>query len=85
MTACMQDGNTETVVVCIAFVPTEAKEHWLWFCRNLRESLELDWSTITFMSDRGKGLVPAMTEVFPGMNTGIVLCTLEEIWSEISK
>ena len=65
LTACMQDGNTETVVVCIAFVPTEAKEHWLWFCRNLRESLELDWSTITFMSDRGKGLVPAMTEVFP--------------------
>ena len=35
----MQDGNTETVVVCIAFVPSEAKEHWLWFCRNLRESL----------------------------------------------
>ena len=39
LTACMQDGNTETVVFCIAFVPTEAKEHWLWFCRNLRESL----------------------------------------------
>ena len=66
MTACMQDGNTETDVICIAFVPTEAKEHWLWFCRNIKESLELDWNTITFMSDRGKGLVPAMTEVFPG-------------------
>ena len=25
MTACTQDGNTETVVVCIAFVPTEAR------------------------------------------------------------
>ena len=45
LTACMQDGNTETVVVCIAFVPTEAKEHWLWFCRSLRESLNLDWNT----------------------------------------
>ena len=66
LTACIQDGNTETVVVCIAFVPTEAKEHWLWFCRNLKESLKLDWSTITFMSDRGKGLVPTMTEVFTG-------------------
>ena len=66
MIACMQDGNTETVVMCIAFVPSEAKEHWLWFCRNLRESLELDWDTITFMTDRGKGLVPAVSEVFPG-------------------
>ena len=66
MTACMQDGNTETVVMCIAFVPSEAKEHWLWFCRNLRESLEVDWDTITFMTDRGRGLVPAVAEVFPG-------------------
>ena len=39
LTVCMQGGNTEAVVFCIAFVPTEAKEHWLWFCRNLRESL----------------------------------------------
>ena len=26
LTACMQDGNTETIVVSIAFVPSEAKE-----------------------------------------------------------
>ena len=30
LTACMQDESTETVIVVyIAFVPTEAKEHWL--------------------------------------------------------
>ena len=39
LTVCMQDGNTEIVIVCIAFIPSESKEHWLWFCRNLRESL----------------------------------------------
>ena len=39
LTACIQDDNTETVVFCVVFVPTEAKEHWLWFCRNFRECL----------------------------------------------
>ena len=41
LTACMQDGNTETVVVSIAFVPSEAKEHWSWFCNNLKQALSL--------------------------------------------
>ena len=66
LTACMQDGNTETIVVSIAFVPSEAKEHWSWFCNNnLKQALSLDWEAVTFISDRGTGLVPALSEVFP--------------------
>ena len=39
--------------------------HWSWFCNNLKQALSLDWEAVTFISDRGTGLVPAMGEVFP--------------------
>ena len=51
----MQGGNTETVVVCITFVPTETKEHWLWFCGALSLSCKIEEKACS-----------AVTEVFPG-------------------
>ena len=86
LATCMQDGNTETIVVSISFVPSEAKEHWSWFCNNLKQTLSLDWEAATFISDRGTGLVPALSEVFPeNEHRHCVVHTLAGTWWGDSK
>ena len=37
--ACMQDGNTETVVMCIAFVPSEARSTGCGFVETSEKAL----------------------------------------------
>ncbi|CAM6114845.1 unnamed protein product [Calypogeia fissa] len=61
------DGNSNIVILCYAVAPTETKESWVWFLRLMRKSLHgIDDSWIPLISDRAKGLLPAVEEVFPG-------------------
>ena len=69
MTACMQDGNTETVdvIVSIAFVPSEAKESTGHGFATTTSSKHCPWTGKQSHSyqTEGTGLVPALCEVFP--------------------
>jgi transposase-like protein len=49
-----------------ALVPIENKEWWTWFCKNLCEAFDrVEEEGFVFISDREKGLIPAVEEIFP--------------------
>ncbi|KAK9074018.1 hypothetical protein SSX86_006613 [Deinandra increscens subsp. villosa] len=60
------DPNNNIYPVCYAIVEAENLSSWTWFLECLGEDLDLDVrSNFTFVSDRQKGLLPAMANVFP--------------------
>ncbi|KAL0209239.1 hypothetical protein RCL1_003497 [Eukaryota sp. TZLM3-RCL] len=58
------DGQGSLFPIAIAFVNQENKENWLWFVRNLKYALNNE-RLPTFISDRQKGLLDAIAEIFP--------------------
>ncbi|XP_022042275.1 uncharacterized protein LOC110944940 [Helianthus annuus] len=60
------DGNNSIYPVCYALVEAETTQTWKWFLQLLRDDLGCTAdSCFTFISDRQKGLIPAMLAVFP--------------------
>ncbi|GJZ55607.1 mutator type transposase [Tanacetum coccineum] len=65
-TAVGVDPNNGTYPLAYAVVETETKESWTWFLDCLGDDLQLARnSNFTFITDRQKGLVPALQEMFP--------------------
>ncbi|GJY24777.1 mutator type transposase [Tanacetum coccineum] len=66
LTAVGVDPNNGTYPLAYAVVETETKESWTWFLDCLGDDLQLARnSNFTFITDRQKGLVPALQEMFP--------------------
>ncbi|GJZ34240.1 mutator type transposase [Tanacetum coccineum] len=66
LTAVGVDPNNGIYPLAYAVVEGETKESWLWFLDCLGDDLELFRnSNFTFISDRQKGLIPALQETFP--------------------
>ncbi|XP_076919680.1 putative protein FAR1-RELATED SEQUENCE 10 [Bidens hawaiensis] len=60
------DPNNGIYPVSFAVVETENLSSWTWFLENLGDDLDLGPnSCFTFMSDRKKGLLPAIENLFP--------------------
>ncbi|KAJ0780372.1 putative transcription factor interactor and regulator CCHC(Zn) family [Helianthus annuus] len=66
LTAVAPDGNSGIYPVAYALVAAENKDSWTWFFQMLGEDLGLTASSnFTFISDRQKGLIHAIAQVFP--------------------
>ena len=50
----------------MCFCDSETEENWLFFFKNLKALLEPQGRIITFISDRGVGLLKAFDLIFPG-------------------
>nr|KAJ0212180.1 hypothetical protein LSAT_V11C400158540 [Lactuca sativa] len=60
------DSNNGIYPVTYAVVEAETTNSWTWFMELLGEDLELGAnSNFTFISDRQKGIIPAVAKVFP--------------------
>ncbi|KAK1425488.1 hypothetical protein QVD17_20840 [Tagetes erecta] len=60
------DGNNGIYHVAYAVVEAETLSSWTWFLENLGDDLDLQAdSNFTFISDRQKGILPALKKVFP--------------------
>ncbi|CAI9265894.1 unnamed protein product [Lactuca saligna] len=60
------DGNNGIYPLAYAVVESETLNSWTWFLSNLGDDLGLGTnSNFTFMSDRQKGLLPAIATLFP--------------------
>ncbi|CAI5954296.1 unnamed protein product [Closterium sp. NIES-65] len=61
------DGNQQIIPIAWALVDSETKDTWTWFCRLFDKHCS-DWKgrdDAAIISDRDKGLIPAVKEVFP--------------------
>ncbi|CAI5521129.1 unnamed protein product [Closterium sp. Naga37s-1] len=61
------DGNQQIIPIAWALVESETKDTWTWFCRLFDKHCS-DWKgrdDAAIISDRDKGLIPAVKEVFP--------------------
>ncbi|KAJ9541248.1 hypothetical protein OSB04_027754 [Centaurea solstitialis] len=66
LTAVGLDSNNATYPVAYAIVEAETKNSWTWFLELLGDDLDLTTrSNFTFISDRQKGIIPAIAKVFP--------------------
>nr|KAJ0199185.1 hypothetical protein LSAT_V11C600340960 [Lactuca sativa] len=66
LTAVGLDGNNCTYPLAYAVVEAENFNSWTWFLTNLGDDLGLYAnSNFTFISDRQKGLLPALEKLFP--------------------
>ncbi|XP_073304581.1 uncharacterized protein [Primulina huaijiensis] len=61
------DPNNNIFPICYALVEREKKDSWTWFLRLLDEGLGISGvqHDFTFMSDKQKGLIPALESLFP--------------------
>lgn len=64
------DANHQIIPIAWALVPTEDKDNWIWFCQRLNLVSDSTISANTdnqwvIISDRDKGLKPAIEQVFP--------------------
>ncbi|XP_073064187.1 uncharacterized protein [Primulina eburnea] len=61
------DPNNNIFPICYALVERETKDSWTWFLRLLDEDLGISGVQydFTFMSDKQKGLIPALESLFP--------------------
>nr|GEU88694.1 hypothetical protein [Tanacetum cinerariifolium] len=60
------DPNNETYTVAYVIVESETKDSWSWFLECLGDYLDLNRrSNFTFVSDRQKGIIPALASIFP--------------------
>ncbi|XP_021979897.1 uncharacterized protein LOC110876021 [Helianthus annuus] len=66
LTAVGVDCNNGLYPVCYAIVESESLSSWTWFLELLGDDLGLQRnSNFTFISDRQKGILPAITKLFP--------------------
>nr|KAJ0188394.1 hypothetical protein LSAT_V11C900465720 [Lactuca sativa] len=66
LTAVGLDSNNGIYPLAYAIVETENLSSWKWFLECLGDDLELySNSNFTFMSDRQKGLLPAIAQLYP--------------------
>ncbi|RZC81221.1 hypothetical protein C5167_043799 [Papaver somniferum] len=65
MVAVGKDANQGIFPIAFGIVDIEDKPNWVWSLENLKEILD-EKRFMTFISDRGKGLIHAVPEVFPG-------------------
>nr|KAJ0190736.1 hypothetical protein LSAT_V11C800440920 [Lactuca sativa] len=66
LTAVGLDSNNGIYPLAYAIVETENMSSWKWFLECLGDDLELySNSNFTFMSDRQKGLLPAIAQLYP--------------------
>jgi transposase-like protein len=66
LTAVALDANDEILPLCWALVPIEDGDNWEWFLGHMREIFPEIWQTSWMMiSDRDKGLLEAVSTVFP--------------------
>nr|XP_043620282.1 uncharacterized protein LOC122592140 [Erigeron canadensis] len=66
LTAVTLDSNNAIYPVAYVVVEAETLNSWTWFLECLGEDLDLERnSNFTFISDRQKGLIPALAKVFP--------------------
>ncbi|XP_039131806.1 uncharacterized protein LOC120268481 [Dioscorea cayenensis subsp. rotundata] len=78
--ATTKDSNDGLFHVAFAIVDNETDENWTWFLATLGEALygeDTYDKIITFISNRSKGLVNAITQVFPSSPHGYCLRHLE--------
>ncbi|XP_076919177.1 uncharacterized protein LOC143579886 [Bidens hawaiensis] len=60
------DGNNGIYPLAYSLVEAETTASWTWFLECLRDDLDLySNSNFTFISDRQKGIIPALQKVFP--------------------
>ncbi|GJV79295.1 hypothetical protein Tco_1515165, partial [Tanacetum coccineum] len=66
LTAVSVDANNGIYHVAYGIVESESKESWTWFLSCLGEDLDMQAnSNFTFITDRQKGLLPALKDLFP--------------------
>ncbi|XP_022032807.1 uncharacterized protein LOC110933916 [Helianthus annuus] len=66
LTAVGVDGNNGIYPVAYAVVEAETTASWTWFLKCLGGDLDLESNNnFTFISDRQKGLIPALSKVYP--------------------
>ncbi|GJW85875.1 mutator type transposase [Tanacetum coccineum] len=66
LTAVGIDSNNGIYPLAYGSVESESKDYWTWFLEHLKKDLELqDNSNFTFISDRQKGIIPAIEALFP--------------------
>ncbi|XP_071699489.1 uncharacterized protein [Rutidosis leptorrhynchoides] len=66
LTAVGVDSNNGIYPLAYAIVEKETYNSWLWFLNNMGEDLGLnERSNFTFISDRQKGLLPAIEKLYP--------------------
>nr|KAJ0220763.1 hypothetical protein LSAT_V11C200050740 [Lactuca sativa] len=79
LTAVGLDSNNGIYPVAYAVVETESTSSWTWFLELLGEDLDLGPnSNFTFISDRQKGIIPAMEKVFPSAEHRFCLRHIQE-------
>nr|KAJ0212186.1 hypothetical protein LSAT_V11C400223730 [Lactuca sativa] len=79
LTAVGLDGNNCTYPLAYAVVEAENFNSWTWFLTNLGDDLGLyAKSNFTFISDRQKGLLPALEKLFPAAEHRYCLRHLHE-------
>lgn len=66
--ATILDTENTIKVLAFAFVSIENEDNWSWFLRHLGQHIPaLHQPNVVLMSDRDKGLIPAVTAEFPQM------------------
>ncbi|XP_004309405.1 PREDICTED: uncharacterized protein LOC101302999, partial [Fragaria vesca subsp. vesca] len=60
-----RNGNKCFFHLALCFCDSETEENWLFFFKNLKALLEPQGRIITFISDRGVGLLKAFDLIFP--------------------
>ncbi|XP_052625000.1 uncharacterized protein LOC111916210 [Lactuca sativa] len=79
LTAVGLDSNNGIYPVAYAVVETESTSSWTWFLELLGKDLDLGPnSNFTFISDRQKGIIPAMEKVFPSAEHRFCLRHIQE-------
>nr|GEX55513.1 hypothetical protein [Tanacetum cinerariifolium] len=66
LTAVGKDPNNQMFPLAWAIVETESQSSWTWFLKHLKIDIKtIDGQEWTFMSDKQKGLLNAVQELFP--------------------
>ncbi|KAL3677408.1 hypothetical protein R1sor_027356 [Riccia sorocarpa] len=75
MLATCLDGNNNISIIAYAIVDRENEENWVWFFIHLRGAVtRIDSPEIQYVSDRCKGIINAVRNIFPGASH--VHCTI---------
>ncbi|KAL3676026.1 hypothetical protein R1sor_025974 [Riccia sorocarpa] len=75
MLATCLDGNNNISILAYAIVDRENEENWVWFLIHLRGAVTgIESQEIQYVSDRCKGIINAVRNIFPGASH--VHCTI---------